>query len=53
MLSGVQAPTDPLSWLTPDPTRPMHFTSAEHGVTFMPYYELGDQLMTVYPAYVV
>ena len=54
-LHGVD-PEAPASWLTPDPAAPMRFNAkasvAMAGtVMFRPYFEVGDELMTAYPAY--
>ena len=52
-IEGVD-PTTPASWLvqaTPDPAGLRFTSSRAPGVTFMPYYEVQDQLMTVYPCF--
>ena len=54
-LPGVD-PAQPDSWLEPIPARPLHFrpTAASglaRAVEFWPYFEVSDQLMTVFPCY--
>lgn len=47
------SPTTPDTWLTPIKGSPLHFSVAVGGstVVFMPYFEVDDQLMTVFPCF--
>ena len=55
-LHGVNG-TAPGEWLLPSAANDMHFrvpaSAVKNGgeVSFVPYFEVADELMTVYPAY--
>ena len=46
-------PMTPSAWLRNVHGKPLHFTTLDETVEFMPYFEVNDQLMTVYPCYPV
>ena len=51
MIKGV-TPGEPAEWLRADPAKPMRFVpTAAANVDFVPYFELDDEQMTVYPCY--
>ena len=50
-IKGVK-PGNPAEWLRADPAKPMRFVpTAAANVDFVPYFELDDEQMTVYPCY--
>ena len=51
VIKGVK-PGNPAEWLRADPAKPMRFVpTAPANVDFVPYFELDDEQMTVYPCY--
>ena len=51
VIKGVK-PGNPADWLRADPAKPMRFVpTAAANVDFVPYFELDDEQMTVYPCY--
>lgn len=51
VIKGVK-PGNPAEWLRADPAKPMRFVpTAAANVDFVPYFELDDEQMTVYPCY--
>ena len=51
VIKGVK-PGEPADWLRADPKAPMRFVpTAPSNVDFVPYFELDDEQMTVYPCY--
>ena len=51
VIKGVK-PGEPADWLRADPAKPMRFVpTAAANVDFVPYFELDDEQMTVYPCY--